>query len=119
MATWVFVFIACLICPLMMLIYGIRFSRFQPKKEGFCGVRTKAALKNDETWDYAHQYCGQMWENMGIIMACVVVAAMMILFRFNELIIAVSGVFIVFIQFILFVLSFAFVSKAIVKKFGK
>jgi len=108
-----------LICPLMMLVYGIRFTRFQPKREGICGVRIKEALENDETWDFAHQYCGQMWENMGIIMACIVVAAMMILFRFNELVIAVSGVVIVFVQFILFVLSFAFVSKAIVKKFGE
>jgi len=117
MGTWIFVCIACLICPLMMLIYGIRFLKYQPKREGVCGVRIKAALENDETWDFAHQYCGKLWQTMGIFMASVVLLCMIVLTRFSNLVIAVSGVVILFVQLILFILSFCFVSKAIVKNF--
>ena len=119
MVTWAFVCIACLICPLMMLVYGIRFSHYQPKREGICGVRIKAALTNDTTWDFAHRYCGRLWQTTGMFMASAVILAMIILMRFSDLVIAVSGVVILFIQLILFILSFCLVSKAIIRNFGK
>lgn len=119
MFTWTFVCISCLICPLMMLIYGIRFAQFQPKKEGICGLRIKDALRNDETWHFAHQYCGRLWQMMGMFMASAVIICMIILFKCSELVVAVSGVVILFIQLIVFICSFCLISKAIVKNFGK
>jgi len=119
MVTWFLVCIACLICPILMLVYGIRFSQYQPKRDGICGVRIKAALENEETWNFAHQYCGKLWQTMGMFMASAVIICMMVLINFSNLVIAVSGVVILLIQLVLFVLTFAFVSKAIVKNFGK
>jgi len=119
MGTWAFVFIACLVCPLMMLIYGIRFRCYQPKRDGICGVRIKAALQNDETWDFAHQYCGKLWETMGLFMASIVIVCMILLIDLSEMMIAVSGVVILLIQLVLFVLSFGLVSKKILKNFKK
>ena len=119
MVTWAFVCIACLICPILMLIYGVRFLQYQPKREGICGVRIKEALENDETWTFAHQYCGKLWQTMGMFMAIAVIICMIVLINFSNLVIAVSGVVILIIQLILFVLTFTFVSKAIMKNFGK
>ncbi|MBP3284820.1 MAG: SdpI family protein [Clostridia bacterium] len=119
MNTWIFVFAACLVCPIMLLIFGVRFLKFQPKLNGICGLRIKSALKNEETWDFAHQYGGKLWRNMGLIMALLVIVIMVVLYPFSELIIAFSGVLVVLAEFIAFISSFYFVRRRLTKKFGE
>lgn len=78
MGFWLFCTVCALLCPLMMLIFGWRFLKKPPKKiNGFYGYRTTRSMKNQQTWDYAHQVCGKLWFRAGAVMLPLSLLAML------------------------------------------
>ena len=78
MGFWLFCTVCALLCPLMMLIFGWRFLAKPPKKiNGFYGYRTTRSMKNQQTWDYAHQVCGKLWFRAGAVMLSLSLLAML------------------------------------------
>lgn len=78
MGFWLFCTVCALLCPLMMLIFGWRFLEKPPKKiNGFYGYRTTRSMKNQQTWDYAHQVCGKLWFRAGAVMLPLSLLAML------------------------------------------
>lgn len=78
MGFWLFCTVCALLCPLMMLIFGWRFLKKPPKKiNGFYGYRTTRSMKNQQTWDYAHQVCGKLWFRAGAVMLSLSLLAML------------------------------------------
>ena len=63
---WVFMLAMNLLIPATMIGFGRMFTKNPPKEinSGF-GYRTSRSMKNQETWDFAHQYCGRLWNRMG------------------------------------------------------
>ncbi len=58
--------IMLLLIPLIMIGFGKKFINSPPKKiNAFYGYRTSMAMKNQETWKFAHNYCGKLWYNGG------------------------------------------------------
>ncbi|HEY8364080.1 MAG TPA: SdpI family protein [Haloplasmataceae bacterium] len=56
----------------VMIVCGLLFIFKPPKKVNYIlGYRTTMSMKNQETWDYAHQYSGKVWLITGIITALV------------------------------------------------
>lgn len=65
------IFLLCcnLILPITMLAFGMVFSKQAPGKiNGVYGYRTRMSMLNQETWNFAHKYCGMVWKRMGIVM---------------------------------------------------
>lgn len=78
MAFWIFMFIMELLIPLMMIVFGKVFSKGSPKKiNGLVGYRTSRSMKNQETWQFAHQYFGKLWFVLGWI--CLIASALLML----------------------------------------
>jgi uncharacterized membrane protein len=66
---WWFMFICDLLIPLLMIICGRMLWKNPPKSiNGIIGYRTPRSMKNMDTWNFAHDYCGRLWWKMGWIM---------------------------------------------------
>ncbi|MBM6841246.1 SdpI family protein [[Clostridium] spiroforme] len=63
-----------LLIPLVMIILGIYFYQWGPQKiNPFFGYRTSMSMKNEDTWHFAHRYCGKIWIIWGWIVLIVTV----------------------------------------------
>lgn len=69
MGFWVFMLAADLLVPCIMIGFGRYFLRHPPKKiNALFGYRTAMSMKNQDTWVFAHQYCGRLWYRWGLIL---------------------------------------------------
>lgn len=69
MGFWIFILIMNLIIPITMTGFGWYFLKGRPKEiNHIVGYRTKLSMKNQDTWRFAHQYCGKLWFILGLIL---------------------------------------------------
>ena len=69
MGFWAYMFFVDLIIPFTMIIFGKIFIKNAPKKINYVfGYRTEMSMKNQNTWEFAHKYCGRLWFRIGLIM---------------------------------------------------
>ena len=62
-------FIFNLLIPVLMIIFGRIMYKHAPKSiNGVYGYRTSMSMKNEDTWKFAHDYCGRLWYKIGFIM---------------------------------------------------
>lgn len=116
----IFIFVSNLIIPIMMLFFGIIFKNQGPKKiNGIYGYRTSMSMKNKETWDFAHRYCGKLWIKLGLITLFLSIIISLIILNFDEEIQGVVVATIVTIQTIILVASIFPVEKELKKNFDK
>ena len=61
--------LACnIIIPIFTVIAGWFMWQHAPKKiNSIIGYRTKRSMKNDDTWNFAHKFCGKLWWVIGWI----------------------------------------------------
>jgi uncharacterized membrane protein len=117
---WIFMLIMLLLIPLSMLGLGIYFGKNAPKKINYVyGYRTTRSMKNQETWKFAHNYCGKLWKRIGLIMIPITIIAM--LFSYGKDIDYVSnyGLVITGIQIIVLFGSIFPVEAALKRNFDK
>lgn len=77
MGFWLFCTIMVLLTPGVMLFFGWRFQKKPPKTiNSLYGYRTTRSMKSQETWDFAHRYCGQLWFRIGLVLLPVSLLAM-------------------------------------------
>ena len=63
---WLFCMVTDLLVPVSMLWIGRKFLVNPPKTiNGGYGYRTARSMRNQQTWDFAHQVCGQLWVKTG------------------------------------------------------
>ena len=80
MDTWLGMLFVNLLIPFIMILFGWWFSRHAPKEIHFLfGYRTTMSMKNQQTWQFAHHYCGRLWFLWGRIWLAVVVVCMVLL----------------------------------------
>lgn len=72
MALRIFTLICGFLIPAVMIIFGNIFLNHPPGKINMAyGYRTTRSMKNQETWEFAHEYCGLIWKKLGIIIAVI------------------------------------------------
>ena len=65
----IFMFSFNLLIPILMIVIGRVFLIHPPKNiNDIYGYRTSMSKKNQDTWNFAHQYCGKLWSKVGWIM---------------------------------------------------
>ena len=63
---WLFMLVMDLLIPVTMIVLGRLFLRRPPHTiNGIYGYRTAMSMINQETWQFAHQYCGKLWVRLG------------------------------------------------------
>ena len=51
-----------LIVPIISIVIGVLFVKFPPKSMNYViGYRTRRAMKNQETWEFANRYFGKLF----------------------------------------------------------
>ena len=78
MGFWVFMLMMEMLIPIAMIGVGRVFLRHPPDRiNRVVGYRTAMSMKNRDTWEFAHRYCGRIWYISGLILLPVSVAGML------------------------------------------
>lgn len=78
---WLFTLAMDLLIPLLMIGLGRMFWKKAPKKiNSTFGYRTTMSMKNQDTWQFAHHYCGKLWYWLGLMMLPLSVVPMLLVF---------------------------------------
>lgn len=116
----IFILVSNLIIPVIMLLIGMKFKRHGPKDiNNIYGYRTSMSMKNKETWEFAHQYCGRLWVKSGIIMFIISIIVSMLAFMSVDEVQGIIVVILVTIQTIVLIISIFPVEKALKKNFDE
>ncbi len=68
MGFWIGMFLTDLLIPVMMIVAGWMMWKHTPKRiNSWYGYRTERSMKNEDTWKFAHDYCGKLWWKWGWI----------------------------------------------------
>lgn len=118
MGFWVFMTICNLVLPVMMIVIGKVFMQNPPKTiNGIYGYRTSRSRKNQDTWNYAHLYCGKLWWKIGWIMLPIAIIGMLPVVEKNQNIVGAFGAVIVGMECVILVMTVFCVEKALARKF--
>lgn len=106
--------------PLIMIICGKWFLKSAPKEINMVvGYRTSMSMKNKDTWDFAHKYCGKLWYKWGMVMLPVSAVAMLFALGKNENTVGIVGGIICTAQVIILIGSIYPTEKALRKNFDR
>ncbi len=82
MVFWIFMLLMDLLVPFSMIGIGKRFMTRPPKTiNASFGYRTTMSMKNKDTWDFAHKYCGKLWFKCGSVLIPLSVIPLMFVFN--------------------------------------
>jgi len=113
----IFDFICSLAIPLTLIIIGLIFYNHAPKKINYiAGWRTKLAMRDQETWDFANRYGGKCFLYLGL---SELIISLIIFFLINtsQGIKDILTLFIILLQCLLFIPCILNVEGKIKKKF--
>ena len=80
MGFWFFMLFMNLLIPFIMIGFGKYFMKSAPGNINIVfGYRTSMSMKNQDTWEFAHEYCGKLWFKWGKITLILTVIAMLFL----------------------------------------
>ena len=66
LAMWVFMLVMNLLIPWVMIGFGRMMEKKPPREiNSIYGYRTSRSMKNQDTWDFAHEYCGRLRNKAG------------------------------------------------------
>ena len=98
---WIFMLVMDLLIPLTMLVLGRYFMKKAPAEiDPIFGYRTAMSMKNRETWEFAHKYCGKIWYVCGWIMLPITVSLLLFVMGRDEECVGMAGGMICLLQMI-------------------
>lgn len=120
MGFWIFMMVSDLLIPITMVGFGKYFIKNAPKEiNDFFGYRTSMSMKNKDTWEFAHHYCGKLWLTIGWIMLVISAIAMLFVIGRNEDVVGTFGGILCGIQMVFLVGSIFPTERALKKKFDE
>ncbi len=120
MGFWIFMLIMDLLIPLTMLGFGKLFMKMAPKTINYAfGYRTNRSMKNQDTWEFAHHYCGKIWFWCGLVMTPLTIVAMLFVIGGSEDLVGTVGGWICSIQLVPMIGSILPTELALRKNFDK
>lgn len=111
--------LACnIIIPVITIITGWFMWKRPPKEiNRIIGYRTQRSMKNDDTWKFAHNFCGKLWWLMGWIILGLSVVVLIPFFNSTYFIIGIVVIISAVSQCILLVMSIIPTEIALKKTF--
>lgn len=94
MGFWLFLLVMDLLFPAIMIGIGKSFQKAAPKDiNPIYGYRTAMSMKNRDTWEFAHHYCGRLWFRMGLVLLPVnLIPMLLVIWESRELVNIVGSV---------------------------
>lgn len=119
MGFWVFMTSCNLFLPVLMILIGKLFVKNPPNKiNNIYGYRTSRSMKNQDTWNFAHLYCGKLWWKIGWSMLPLSVISMLPALGKNDDNIGILSSIIIIVECIIMFISIFFTERALAKKFS-
>ena len=107
-------FIGFMVIPFIMLGFGYVMRKHPPKKiNGVYGYRTSKSMKSNETWNFAHEFCGRIWVKVGLIMLLVSLLIFFITMRCKEDTLGLIILLVVLLQTAILLISIIPAEKAL------
>lgn len=120
MGFWIFMLVMELLVPLTMIVLGNIFFRKAPKViNSVYGYRTSMSMKNQETWKFAHNYCGKIWRVIGWIVFVIALVVMMTVFGKSEDEVGGIGTYLIIFQTVCLIIPIFPTERALRKNFDK
>lgn len=120
MGFWVFMLISDLLIPFTMIGFGRYFMKKAPNKiNALFGYRTSMSMKNRDTWEFAHEYCGKVWNACGMVMLPITILLMLLVIGKNVDYIGTAGGIICGVQLILLIETIFPTEMALRKNFDE
>ena len=118
MAFWLFLTAMDLLIPGIMVGIGTRFLKHPPGTiNAWYGYRTARSMKNQETWDFAHETCGKLWVRLGKLSFLPALLAAVLTFGRGIETVSVVSVVVVTIQTLALIGSIFPVERALKRNF--
>lgn len=115
---YITMFICNLLIPFSMIVIGNIMYKHPPRNiNGWIGYRTTRSMKNEETWQFAHHYCGRIWFKAGFILIIPTMIAMMPFIHSNDDVVGLVSLIIEGIQLVVLFGTIAPVEAALKRKF--
>ena len=120
MGFWIFMLIMDLLIPLTLIGFGRFFVKRVPSHINIIfGYRTGRSMKNKDTWEFAHKYCGRLWYIWGMILFPLTVVSMLCVIGKSEDMIGTIGAVLCGIQLIPLVGCIVPTERALKRSFDK
>ncbi len=120
MGFWVFMLVMDLLIPFTMIGFGKCFLNKVPGEINLIfGYRTSMSMKNKDTWEFAHKYCGKLWYRCGLLLLVITIAAMLCVIGKSEDTVGTAGGLICGAQMIPLIGSIVPTEIALKKTFDK
>ena len=120
MGFWIFMLIMDLLIPLTMIGFGRLFSTKPPKKiNAAFGYRTAMSMKNRDTWEFAHKFCGKLWFIYGFILLPISIIPLLFVLNRSVAVVGTIGGIVCIIQLVLLVISIFRTEIALKKTFDQ
>jgi len=117
---WLFMLAMDLLIPLVMIGSGRMFLDRPPRTiNSTFGYRTAMSMKNQDTWQFTHHYCGKLWFWTGMILLPLSIIPLLLVFGRDIDTIGMAGAAVCFAQVALLVGSIIPTERALKKTFDK
>lgn len=98
---WIFILVVVLIFPMLMIAFGNSFVKNPPTSiNKYFGYRSKMSMKNIQTWRFAHQSIGKIWNKFGLVLVPFSIIVMLFVIGKSDDIVGILGCIICGIQII-------------------
>ena len=120
MGFWIFMLLMDLLVPLTMVGFGKLFMTKSPQDiNTVFGYRTTMSMKNKDTWEFAHKYCGKLWLKCGLALLPLSVIPLIFVFHKGTDIIGTVGGIVCTVQLVPLIGSISLTEAALKKTFDK
>lgn len=120
MGFWIFMLVIDLLIPLTMIGFGRLFLTKIPKDiNALFGYRTSMSMKNAETWEFAHKFCGRIWFVGGLVMLPLSIIPLLFFIGGDEDTVSAVGSIVAFVQMIPLIGAIFPTEAALKKNFDK
>lgn len=81
------------------------------------GYRTKRSMKSIDAWKFANDYCGRLWQKIGLILIVPTVAAQLFLLNEGKDSISIASLVIISVQAVILLITIIPTENALKKNF--
>lgn len=120
MGFWIFMAVSCMLMPILMVGIGYVFVRHPPGTiNGIYGYRTSMSSKNQQTWNFAHHYCGKLWWKVGWAMCFLTLLIILVVMGKGDTVVGcVTGIWIG-LQCVVMIATIPVVERALKRRFDR
>lgn len=115
---YILMFLCNLLVPLTMWTAGQSMYKHPPKnRNGYTGYRSKLAKMNQDTWLFAHDYCGRLWKKLGFILLIPSILVQLPFMYSTDTMIGIMTAVLISVQTLVMLASIVCVEKALKRTF--